>query len=299
MNDSTKPIVACIQLNSQRDVDTNLQLVKQSVALAHSQGASLAVLPENALCMGNQFATAERFDELSQKLANIATQYNIHLLAGTLPCPYRPDGSTIADGRLRQSSLLFAPDGQCLARYDKIHLFTATVNDAHGRYDESATFEAGEHTVVATCELNHIPVTIGMMVCFDLRFPALAQRLRQAGAQILTAPSAFTYRTGEAHWRMLLQARALDSQCLVIGASQGGRHHYSKNKHRDTWGHATIVDANGVILASHDTQRAKTIANAQEDSTTTAPVVILAEFDHQAQQQYRQNMPLFQCHRLA
>ena len=139
-----------------------------------------------------------------------------------------------------------------------------------------------------------------MMVCFDLRFAALAQRLRQAGAQILTAPSAFTYKTGEAHWRTLLQARALDAQCMVIGAAQGGRHYSahknddkSTRKHRDTWGHASIVNANGEVVACHDH------SSLDNDKDTAEHVLIYAHFDNNAQLQWRQNMPLFNSHRLA
>ncbi|WP_230657190.1 nitrilase-related carbon-nitrogen hydrolase [Psychrobacter sp. I-STPA10] len=300
MHPTHLPIIACVQLNSQSNIDTNLHHIQQAIATAKQQGADVVVLPENALCMGNQFALAEQFEHRAQQLANLASQYQLHLLAGTLPCPYRPDGSSIADGRLRQSSLLFAPDGKQIARYDKIHLFCATVDDTHGSYNEAKTFEAGETTVVARCEIKQQVVNIGLMVCFDLRFAALAQQLRHAGAQILTAPAAFTYKTGEAHWRTLLQARALDAQCMVIGAAQGGRHIYpnkngledSKNKYRDTWGHASIANANGEIIACYDDSQ---LNGNEQDSYA----LIYASFDNDIQQQWRKNMPLFNSHRLA
>ena len=300
MNTTNLPTIACVQLNSQLDIDCNLQHIEQAIATAARQGADMIVLPENALSMGNQFALAEQFEHREQQLANLAAKYERHLLAGTLPCPYRPDGSTIADGRLRQSSVLFAPDGKRIARYDKIHLFCATVADSHGSYNEAATFEPGDTTVVARCEINQQPLHIGMMVCFDLLFAALAQRLRQAGAQILTAPSAFTFKTGEAHWRTLLQARALDSQCMVVGAAQGGRH-YSANKnnddgtkkYRDTWGHASIANANGEIVACHNN------SSIDENESTANYALIYASFDNNAQRQWRKDMPLFNSHRLA
>ena len=227
MNDITndamnnnKLTVAAVQMNTQQDIENNLATIKSAISEASAQGAKLIVLPENCCSMGRQFPTAERFDELSETLAGYAREQGVYLLAGTLPCLYRPDGTTVPNGRLRQVSLLFAPDGKMVARYDKIHLFTATVADKQGSYDEAATFEPGTQTVVAPIELNSSTYQLGMMVCFDLRFPALAQRLRQAGADILSAPSAFTYMTGQAHWSLLLQARALDSQCMVIGAAR-------------------------------------------------------------------------------
>lgn len=285
--------VAAVQMTSQQDIEANLATIKAAIADACRQGAQLIVLPENCCSMGRQFATAQRFDELSATLADYAREYGIYLLAGTLPCAYRPDGSTIADGRLRQVSQLFAPDSTLVARYDKIHLFTATVADKQGSYNEAATFEPGEQTVVAPLEMNDSLYHLGMMVCFDLRFPALAQRLRQAGADMLSAPSAFTYLTGQAHWSLLLQARALDSQCLVIGAAQGGAHHYKDDMVRETWGHSTITDLNGKIVASYNHS---TLTEAAADAHYA---LIMTTLDTPAQLQARQRMPIFQCHRLA
>lgn len=285
--------VAAVQMSSQQDVTANLATIKAAIAEASAQGAQLIVLPENCCSMGRQFATAARFDELSATLASYARHFGCYLLAGTLPCAYRPDGSTITDGRLRQVSQLFAPDGKRVGRYDKIHLFTATVADKQGSYNEAATFEAGTQTVVAAIESNNSVYQLGLMVCFDLRFPALAQRLRQAGADMLSAPAAFTYLTGQAHWSLLLQARALDSQCLVIGAAQGGTHHYKDDMVRETWGHSTLTDCNGKIIASYDNSA---LTEAAADAHYA---LILATLDTHAQMQARQRMPIFDCHRLA
>ncbi len=300
MNDITndamnnnKLTVAAVQMNTQQDIENNLATIKSAISDASAQGAKLIVLPENCCSMGRQFPTAERFDELSATLAGYAREQGIYLLAGTLPCLYRPDGTVIPDGRLRQVSLLFAPDGKMVARYDKIHLFTATVADKQGSYDEAATFEPGTQTVVAPIKLNSSTYQLGMMVCFDLRFPALAQRLRQAGADILSAPSAFTYMTGQAHWSLLLQARALDSQCMVIGAAQGGEHHYKNGKTRETWGHTAITDFNGTVIDSYDNSALQGVA-ADNDYA-----LVFATLDKEAQQQGRQKMPIFDCHRLA
>ena len=284
--------VAAVQMNSQQNIEDNLADIKAAIIDASKQGAQLVVLPENCCSMGRQFATAERFDELSNTMAEYARSYGIYVLAGSLPCPYRPDGVIVPDGRLRQVSQLFAPDGTRVARYDKIHLFTATVADKQGSYNEAATFEPGTQTVVATLEANDAVYQLGMMVCFDLRFPALAQRLRQAGAELLSAPSAFTYLTGQAHWSLLLRARALDSQCMMIGAAQGGEHAYKDGSSRQTWGHSTITAYDGTIINSYEDSDLKNPANKNY-------ALVLASLDKAAQVQGRQKMPIFDCHRLA
>lgn len=291
-NNNKTLTVAAIQMNSQQNIEDNLADIKVAIIDARAQGAQLVVLPENCCSMGRQFATAERFDALSATIADYARTYGIYVLAGSLPCPYRPDGSIVPDGRLRQVSLLFAPDGTQVARYDKIHLFTATVADKQGSYNEAATFEPGTQTVVTPLEANDDIYQLGMMVCFDLRFPALAKRLRQAGAELLSAPAAFTYLTGQAHWSLLLQARALDSQCMVIGAAQGGDHLYKDSHTRQTWGHAAITTYDGNVI------------NSYADSTLNNSInknyaLVLASLDKQAQIQGRQKMPIFDCHRLA
>ena len=284
--------VAAVQMSSQQDIEANLADIKAAISEASKQGAQLVVLPENCCSMGRQFATAERFDELSDAMAEYARAFGIYLLAGSLPCPYRPDGVIVPNGRLRQVSQLFAPDGTRVARYDKIHLFTATVADKKGSYNEAATFEPGTQTVVVPLEANDAVYQLGMMVCFDLRFPALAQRLRQAGAEVLSAPSAFTYLTGQAHWSLLLRARALDSQCMVIGAAQGGEHLYKNGDSRQTWGHSTITAYDGTIINSYEDSELKNSANKNY-------ALVLANLDKAGQAQGRQKMPIFDCHRLA
>ena len=299
MNDQVnKPplITAAIQMNSQQDIEKNVATIKAAISDASRQGAHLVVLPENCCSMGEQFATAERFDALSATIAGYASTYGVYVLAGSLPCPYRPNGVIVPDGRLRQVSQLFSPDGTRVARYDKIHLFTATVADKQGSYNEAATFEPGTQTVIAALERDDTDYQLGMMVCFDLRFPALAQRLRQAGADLLSAPSAFTYLTGQAHWSLLLRARALDSQCMVIGAAQGGDHVYKNGNIRQTWGHTTVTAFDGTIINSYD---ASTLYKIMGNQKNQDYAIVLASLDKQAQQQGRQKMPIFDCHRLA
>ena len=251
---------AIVELNSQTDILANLQSIELGIKIASERGTRMVILPENAFCFGKQGFASQYFDALKAWSAQAARHYGVYLLAGTLPCPYRPDGTPVADGKLRQSSLLFDPAGNCLARYDKIHLFKATVNDSTGNYDEGRTFEAGNALIVADTEFGKV----GMMVCFDIRFPTLAVKLRELGADILTAPSAFTYQTGKAHWHALLTARALDSQCMVIGAGQTGDHVVNPSapgKVRSTWGHSEFISSDGENVLTQTIDAATDAAN--------------------------------------
>ena len=251
---------AIVELNSQTDILANLQSIELGIKIASERGTRMVILPENAFCFGKQGFASQYFDALKAWSAQAARHYGVYLLAGTLPCPYRPDGTPVADGKLRQSSLLFDPAGNCLARYDKIHLFKATVNDSTGNYDEGRTFEAGNELIVADTEFGKV----GMMVCFDIRFPTLAVKLRELGADILTAPSAFTYQTGKAHWHALLTARALDSQCMVIGAGQTGDHVVNPSAPsnvRSTWGHSEFISSDGERVFTQIIDAANDIVN--------------------------------------
>ncbi len=327
---------AIVELNSQTNILANLQSIELGIKIASERGTRMVILPENAFCFGKQGFASQYFDALKAWSAQAARHYGVYLLAGTLPCPYRPDGTPVADGKLRQSSLLFDPAGNCLARYDKIHLFKATVNDSTGNYDEGRTFEAGNELIVADTEFGKV----GMMVCFDIRFPTLAVKLREIGADILTAPSAFTYQTGKAHWHALLTARALDSQCMVIGAGQTGDHVVNPSEPsnvRSTWGHSEFITSDGESVLTqtidaaddavtrdfditnnlaHLPLSAKAASwlsksdghlefdkNADQNTNKTtllqqAPTVIFADFDADAQQITRQNIALLECQKL-
>lgn len=327
---------AIVELNSQTDILANLQSIELGIKIASERGTRMVILPENAFCFGKQGFASQYFDALKAWSAQAARHYGVYLLAGTLPCPYRPDGTPVADGKLRQSSLLFDPAGNCLARYDKIHLFKATVNDSTGNYDEGRTFEAGNALIVADTEFGKV----GMMVCFDIRFPTLAVKLRELGADILTAPSAFTYQTGKAHWHALLTARALDSQCMVIGAGQTGDHVVNPSepsKVRSTWGHSEFISSDGERVLTQKIDAANDAVTRDFDITNNlahlplsakaaswlpksdgrpefdqtadqtavkivpsqqAPTVIFADFDAGAQQITRQNIALLECQKL-
>lgn len=271
---------AIAQMNSQNDIDENLSVVADLLQQSKNAGASLLVLPENFVCFapGEQRKTAAQFEHIQQQLEQLSHRYGVWMVAGTLPCPFRPDGGTIQDGRVRTSSLCISPEGT-IARYDKIHLFDVQVNDAIGGYQESKFYEPGDCLVVA-----HTPFAkIGMLVCYDLRFPELALQLRGKGAEVLTAPSAFTFTTGQMHWQLLLQARALDSQCLVLGAAQQGWHGTLAQNQRQTWGHSSAANCKGQILAS---------------SSAQGTALIFCEFDTAEQLQFRANMPLVAHRRL-
>lgn len=269
-------LLSVAQMNSQNDIEANFIVIESLIQQSKAQAAELIVFPENFVCFaaGKQRETAAQFESIQQRLEQLAHRYQIWIIAGTLPCPFRPDGSIINDGRVRTVSLCISPE-RTEARYDKIHLFDVQVSDAVGGYQESRFFEPGDEVVVAKTPFGNI----GLMVCYDLRFPELALILRQQGANILTAPAAFTYTTGQLHWQLLLQARAMDSQCYVLGAAQQGWH----GEQRQTWGHAGITNSRGQLL---------------EMITVEGHGLITSSFDLAEQNDIRIAMPLMQHRKL-
>lgn len=269
-------LLSVVQMNSQNDIEANFVIIELLIQQSKAQAAELIVFPENFVCFaaGKQRETAAQFESIQQRLEQLAHRYQIWIIAGTLPCPFRPDGSIIQDGRVRTVSLCISPEGT-EARYDKIHLFDVQVSDAVGGYQESKFFEPGDQVIVAKTPFGNI----GLMVCYDLRFPELALTLRQKGANMLTAPAAFTYTTGQMHWQLLLQARAMDSQCYVLGAAQQGWH----GEKRQTWGHAGITNSRGQLLQMIETEGHGLITSA---------------FDLEEQNAIRASMPLMQHRKL-
>jgi nitrilase len=197
------------------------------------------------------------------------------LVGGSVPCLYRPDNTVVDDNRVRASCFVYDNRGELAARYDKIHLFDVEVADSQAVYRESATFEPGTDIVVVDAGFARI----GLSICYDIRFPELYQALRAQGADIMVVPAAFTAVTGAAHWQVLLRARAIENQCLVIGAGQSGQHSSS----RRTWGHSQIVDAWGQVQAI-----------CEQDGEGLA----IAEYDLSGQQRIRQQMPILSHRRL-
>lgn len=213
--------IAAIQMTSGKQPDDNLRQAETLLAEARQKGAELAVLPENFAGYGGDYRVlGERHDELVGWLCEQARSLGMAIIGGSLPALQRPDGQPVPSPLVRTCSIAVNAAGERLARYDKLHLFDADVQDAQGRYRESDFFEPGQEVVTAS--LGELQV--GMAICYDLRFPALAQRLVAAGAQLLVYPSAFTAVTGAAHWQLLLRATAVQTGCYVLGANQCGQH---------------------------------------------------------------------------
>lgn len=241
----SKPRLSAIQLCSKPDVDANLaeihKIITQLCTEQPSSKEHIVVLPECCLYFGGkdkeQLAISESIGAgyKQQQLASIAKQYGIYLLAGTVPI------SSGKQDKFTASSLLYTPNGELLAHYQKMHLFDVDVADQEASYRESNYTDAGNSTVVA--DLEHIK--LGMTVCYDLRFPELFRTLTTLGANVIAVPSAFTKVTGTAHWQALLQARAIENQVYIVAANQQGTH----DNGRQTFGHSMIISPWGEILA--------------------------------------------------
>lgn len=233
-----------IQLNSSDDPVANLPRTQGLIAQAVGQGAQLVATPEvtNVLSTSrsHQKAVLQR-EEQDQTLAALRTQaeeLGIWLLVGSLGLLTED-----ADGRFANRSFLIDPQGKIKARYDKIHMFDVQVTESE-TYRESDGYRPGETATLAETPFG----TIGMTICYDMRFPHLYRQLAQAGATILTAPAAFSPVTGAAHWHSLLRARAIENGCFVIAPAQTGAHDISKGKPRSTYGHSLVVDPWGEVL---------------------------------------------------
>jgi nitrilase len=233
--------IAALQMVSTPDVARNLDAAAGLIARAATAGAGLAALPEYFCLLGrrddDKLAIAESPGDgpIQRFLGAQARQHGLWLVGGTLPL--REAEHT----RVRNSTLVFAPDGSLAARYDKMHLFA--FDNGTEQYDEARVLEAGERPVA----LQAGTLRIGLSVCYDLRFPELYRALTAPPCDLLCVPSAFTYTTGQAHWELLLRARAVENQCYVLAPAQGGRHENG----RRTWGHSLIVDPWGEVLALH------------------------------------------------
>lgn len=236
--------IAVLQMVSSPNVADNLACAHNLVAQAAGQGAELLVLPEYFCGMGckdtDKLAWAEVFNQgpIQRAMADWAQKHGVWLVGGTVPI------QTDDPSMVRNTCMLFAPDGRLVTHYDKIHLFRfATPSE---RYDESVVIEPGNQPVVAeVTDRSGRAWKLGLSVCYDLRFPELYRALVEQGAQVLLCPAAFTHTTGQAHWEVLLRARAVENQCWMLAAAQGGQHING----RQTWGHSMVVDPWGQILA--------------------------------------------------
>jgi nitrilase len=231
--------IAAVQMVSTTSVERNLDAARSLVARAAREGAALAILPEYFCLVGrsdrDKLAIAEALGEgpIQAMLAETAREHRLWLVGGTLPL------RSGEEGRVRNANLVFSPAGECVARYDKIHLFR--YDNGKEQYDEGRTLQPGAEPVA----FDAGDVRVGLSVCYDLRFPELYRALTSAPCDLLCVPSAFTHPTGLAHWEVLLRARAIENQCYVAAAAQGGRHENG----RRTFGHSLIVDPWGEIVA--------------------------------------------------
>lgn len=230
---------ALVQMRTGRDVARNIADATALVREAAGAGAQYIQTPENTTLMDTDrarlFAGAEpeAGSAAVAAFSALASELSIHLHIGSLAV-------RVAEDKLANRSLLFGPDGTLLAQYDKIHMFDVDLPGGES-YRESRNFRPGEKAVVAPLPWGNL----GLTICYDLRFPHLHRALAKAGAHFISGPSAFTRQTGEAHWHILLRARAIESQCFVLAAAQGGMHEHG----RETYGHSLIIAPWGEILA--------------------------------------------------
>lgn len=238
--------VAAIQMVSGTRVGDNLRAAHALLTEAAHGGAELAVLPEYFCIMGQRDTDKLALQEplgtgpIQDWLAATARELGLWIVGGTLPLAREPRDAQ----RVRNASLAFNPLGERVACYDKIHLFK--FDDGSRVYDEAAVLARGDRPVLFELPSRDGHVwRVGMSICYDLRFPELYRAYAAAGADLLLVPSAFTYVTGQAHWELLLRARAVENLCGVIAAAQGGTHENG----RRTWGHSMVVNAWGQVLA--------------------------------------------------
>jgi deaminated glutathione amidase len=235
---------AMVQMRTSLLPEPSLEQGTRLIRQAAAEGANYVQTPEVSNVMqANRKALFEHLkteeDDPSLKAYRaLAKELKIYLHIGSLALRFSPEKAV-------NRSFLIAPDGMVLASYDKIHMFDIDLPGGES-YRESANYQPGETAVISDLPWGRI----GLTICYDLRFPALYRALAEAGAFFLTVPSAFTRKTGEAHWHVLLRARAIETGCFVFAAAQAGRH---ENK-RETYGHSLIIAPWGEILAEGGTE---------------------------------------------
>lgn len=257
--------VACVGMCSGDEIAGNVADASRLIREAHGLGAELIATPEMTTLMDQRSgalarkAKTEDEDEGLQAFRLLAAELGIWLIAGSLPI-------RISETRYANRCYLIDPEGNTSAVYDKIHMFDVELSDGQV-YRESAKFQPGEHAVVARTGLGHL----GLTICYDLRFSYLYRALAQAGAEVLFVPAAFTRVTGEAHWHVLLRARAIETGSFVVAPAQGGRHADG----RETYGHSLIIGPWGDIMAEGG----------------VGPGVIVADLDRAAVKDARYRIP--------
>ena len=257
---------AAVQMRSGKEPGRNAADFEALVREAAGKGATYVQTPEmTGAIVRDRDARALAFkpeekDEIVAAAARLSAELGIFLHVGSTAI-------LRADGKIANRALLFAPDGTLAARYDKIHMFDVDLDKGES-WRESAAYEAGGEALVVDIGV----AKLGFAICYDVRFPQLFRAEALAGAEVLTAPAAFTRQTGEAHWHVLQRARAIENGAFMISAAQGGLHEDG----RETFGHSLIVDPWGRVIAEAD--------NAE-------PGVIIAEIDTSLSSQARKKIP--------
>ena len=263
-------LAAAIQMTSKPNLENNLVEAEELIELAVRQGAELVGLPENFAFLGKESEKIAQAAEIATRtekfLKTMAQRFQITILGGGFPVPV-PENAP----KVYNTALLVDPNGKELSRYQKVHLFDVDVPDGN-TYQESSTVMAGSSlpAIYHSEQLGNL----GLSICYDVRFPEFYRHLSSKGANVLFIPAAFTAYTGKDHWKVLVQARAIENTCYVIAPAQTGNHY----ERRYTHGHAMIVDPWGTILADAGDQ----------------PGVAVAEINPERLHQVRQQMPSLQ-----
>lgn len=255
---------ALVQLNVSDDPAANLPNTLGFVRQAAEAGAGFVLTPEMTNCLSSSrdhqrsVFRQEDQDETLAAMQAAAKLHGIWLLVGSLGLLTQDLGllTQDADGRFANRSLLLSPDGNVVARYDKIHMFDVNVSETEV-YRESQGYRPGNRAVMHDAGF----AKIGLSVCYDLRFASLYRRLAQAGAEILTIPAAFNHITGAAHWETLVRARAIETGCFVLAPAQTGFHPETNGKGRRTYGHSLAVAPWGEIIADGGTEPGVTLVD--------------------------------------
>ena len=242
---------ALLQLSSTDEPKENLELINNMINTAAAKNVEFIALPETANCISNSnlhketVLQTEKEDITLSSLTKVAKKKSIYILIGSLAIKQNKPKH-----KFLNRSFLINPSGSIIAKYDKLHMFDATISDSE-EYNESASFVAGKNAKVISTAIGKF----GLSICYDVRFPHLYRGLSQRGAQLLTVPAAFTVPTGKAHWEILLRARAIENGAFVIAPAQCGTHNFTGGGYRKTYGHSMVVDPWGNVLvnAKHST----------------------------------------------
>ena len=265
--------IAALQMTSGSIISANLQQAEKLISDACAQGAELVVLPENFAFFGKEdkeyidHAEILGSGDIQLFLKQQAIKNNCYVVAAMA---IKSESSY----KVRESVLMFNPKGEHVARYDKVHLFDVTVPNSNEKYQESEIFEPGDSVTVVDTDIGRI----GLCVCFDLRFPELFRLMSEMGVDIILVPSAFTKLTGQAHWDVLLKARAIENLSFVVASNQGGFHVNG----RETYGHSMVVDPWGSVL----------------DCIDSGPGIAIAEINLDQQTKIREQFPVLELRKI-